>query len=118
MSKSTRARSIKRRSASKQQSKATTRKRAALRYGTRAKSNQARVLELLRRPAGVTIATIIELTGWQSHSVRGFFAGVVRRKLGLNVVSEMTDGNRVYRIAGAANPEAIAPNTTIAQLSA
>jgi Protein of unknown function (DUF3489) len=117
MSKSTRARSIKRRSASKQQSKATTRKRAALRYGTRAKSKQARVLELLRRPAGVTIATIIELTGWQSHSVRGFFAGVVRKRLGLTLASKKTDGGRIYWIAGAAKPEAIAPDTTLADLS-
>ena len=50
MSKSTRARSIKRRSASKSRSKATARKRAAARYATGAKSKPARVLELLRRP--------------------------------------------------------------------
>jgi hypothetical protein len=37
-------------------------------------------------------------TEWQQHSVRGFLAGVVRRKLGLNLVSEQTDKGRVYRI--------------------
>ena len=114
MSKSKRARSIKPRSASKIRSKAATRKLATRHHGTRANS-KARVLELLRRPSGDTIATIMEFTGSQSHSVRGFFAGVVRKKLGLTLASEKTDGGRVYRIAGAGS---IDPETTAAQLSA
>jgi hypothetical protein len=53
---------------------------------------------MLRASAGTTIAAIMTATGWQQHSVRGFFAGVVRKKLALKLVSEKADGVRVYRI--------------------
>jgi hypothetical protein len=61
-------------------------------------TKHARIIAMLRTPAGATIAAIMTVTEWQQHSVRGFLAGVVRKKLGLNLVSEQTDKGRVYRI--------------------
>jgi hypothetical protein len=52
------------------------------------------VVALLNRPQGATIAAIIEATSWQSHSVRGFLAGVARKTLGLTLQSEKADGKR------------------------
>ena len=65
---------------------------------TRPLTKHARVVAMLRSSRGTTIAAIMTATDWQQHSVRGFLAGVVRKKLGLNLVSEQTDKGRVYRI--------------------
>ena len=54
---------------------------------------------MLRQKEGTTIGAVMKATGWQKHSVHGFLAGVVRKKLGLTLVSEKSDGERVYRIA-------------------
>ncbi|MDF2621692.1 MAG: hypothetical protein K0S00_4351 [Xanthobacteraceae bacterium] len=61
------------------------------------KSDQ--VVQQLRTESGATIAEIMAATGWQAHSVRGFFSAVVRKKLGLDLVSSVgEDGMRRYRI--------------------
>jgi hypothetical protein len=67
----------------------------------RKNSKQARVVEMLNSPTGTTIAAVMKATGWQQHSVRGFFAGIVQKKLRLKLNSEKIDGNRIYRIVSA-----------------
>lgn len=62
-------------------------------------SKQSRVIKLLQSPRGATIAAMMKATGWQQHSVRGFLAGVVRKRLNLELTSEVVNDDRVYRIA-------------------
>lgn len=62
-------------------------------------SKQAQVIAMLKRAEGATITQICEATGWQSHTVRGTFAGAFKKKLGLEITSSKADGcERTYRI--------------------
>ena len=62
-------------------------------------SKQANVIAMLRLPAGASISAMMNATGWQQHSVRGFLAGVVRKKMRLKLTSQKLDGGqRIYRI--------------------
>lgn len=66
----------------------------------RADSKQAKLIEMLMRPKGASIDEIVTAFGWQPHTVRGAIAGALKKKLGLNVVSEKIEGRgRTYRIA-------------------
>jgi len=69
---------------------------------SRTETKQSRAIGLLRSPKGATIDALMKATGWQQHSVRGFLAGVVRKRLKLDLEAEVVGGRRVYRIASAA----------------
>jgi hypothetical protein len=62
-------------------------------------SKTDRILELLKRPGGVTAKELMKVTGWQPHSVRGFLSGTVGKKMGLTVMSTKSDdGERTYSV--------------------
>ena len=62
-------------------------------------SRTAKVLDLLKRPDGATLAELMKATGWQAHSVRGFLSGTVGKKLGLTVTSSKAEeGERTYSV--------------------
>jgi hypothetical protein len=102
------------RTAARRPNKPTSRKRptpSSSKTATRSATKHDRVIAMLRAPAGATIAAIMTATDWQQHSVRGFLAGVVRKKLGLNLVSEQADKGRVYRIRDSRASPAAADRT-------
>jgi hypothetical protein len=66
-------------------------------------SKQSRVIAMLQSPTGATVVAIMKVTGWQHHSVRGFLAGVVRKRLKLRLISKKIAGNRVYQITSTAD---------------
>jgi hypothetical protein len=74
-------------------------------------SKQSRVIAMLQSSAGATIAAMMKATAWQQHSVRGFLAGVVRKRLKLKLDSAKVDGARVYRIASVSTGKARARST-------
>jgi len=57
-----------------------------------------RVLALLKAPPGASLRAIMELTGWQSHTVRGFISAQVTKRMGFKIQSFKRDGERIYRI--------------------
>ena len=84
--------------------KPASRKRAASapsKPAARSTTKHDRIIAMLQTPAGATLASLATATEWQQHSVRGFLAGVVRKRLGLNLVSEIGAQGRVYRITEA-----------------
>ncbi|MEO7653185.1 MAG: DUF3489 domain-containing protein, partial [Bryobacteraceae bacterium] len=73
---------------------------AAEAHTGRDNSKKATVLSLVQRRGGATLAEIMEATGWQKHSVRGFISGMLGKKMGLTVTSaKRDDGERTYSVA-------------------
>jgi hypothetical protein len=64
-------------------------------------TKQALMIHMLRSKGGATLPALMKATGWQAHSVRGFFSGVIRKKLKLELTSEGDGDKRVYRVSTA-----------------
>lgn len=83
-------------------SKVSAKAAAATATGKQNATKSDTVLKLLGSSKGATIAAMMDATGWQAHSVRGFLSGTVKKKLGITVQSETgKDGARRYRIVDA-----------------
>lgn len=79
----------------------TAKSRAAKKPAAKPDTKQNIVLAMLRRANGASVAEIIEATAWQSHSVRGFFSGALKKRLKIDVVSakDAKTGERRYHVA-------------------
>lgn len=92
-----------------------TRSSAKLAKPTSSNTKHSKIIAMLGSVAGTTITALMKATGWQQHSVRGFLAGVVRKKLKLNLVSERKDDkDRVYRIVELRTSKHLSAKPTVA----
>jgi hypothetical protein len=58
------------------------------------------LITMLRREGGATIDEMAEATSWQPHSLRGALSGILKKKLGLDVISAKVENRgRVYHLA-------------------
>lgn len=64
-------------------------------------SKQATIIALLKRPKGASLNELVEATGWQRHSVHGTLSGVLKKRLGLSIITEFGEQGRMYRISDA-----------------
>jgi hypothetical protein len=76
--------------------------------GVRSGTKRSTAIDMLHSPAGATIAALTKATGWQQHSVRGFLAGVVKKRLKFDLQSAVIEGVRIYRITDGPNAALVA----------
>jgi len=62
----------------------------------------ATLIDLLSRPQGADLSELMAATGWQAHSVRGAIAGTLKKRRSLNIISELADQRRIYRVLDSA----------------
>lgn len=78
--------------------KAATSKTASITIPPKSPNKQSQLIALLKDPKGSDIKMLMQATGWQAHSVRGVISGILKKKLGMNIVSSKVNGTRRYRI--------------------